>query len=217
MGLIHRTYCTIRWKLYRLFHEEVQAKPLTPEQAAEWNKVVTSLEAGSYGPSSLGGDSAGTDSSWNKTLRRDVKVFKIGEFVLGFTSSFRMGQLLQHKLVPPAIPKDKDLHAYMVTDFVDAVRKVFKDGGYAKVKDEEETAGVFLVGVRGRLFKVEEDYQVGESFDGYDACGCGEAYALGVLYATQPNPGFNRLELALMAAAHHSAGVAAPFVYASTP
>lgn len=164
----------------------------------------------------LGGDSAGT-AGLERTLRRDPKVFRVGEFVLGFTSSFRMGQLLQHRLTPPAIPEGADLHAYMVTEFVDAVRELFDDGGYTKDKGGRESGGTFLVGVRGRLFQIADDFQVGESLDGYDACGCGQAYALGVLHATRANQPFNRLELALEAAAYHNAGVSGPFVYASTP
>lgn len=168
----------------------------------------------SGGVVTLGGDSAGT-AGWDRTLRRDPKVFRVGEFVLGFTSSFRMGQLLQHKLKPPEITGD--LFAYMVTDFVDCVREVFESGGFLKKKNEEESGGIFLVGVRGRLFKVDSDFQVGESLDGYEACGCGEAYALGVLHVTARWDLPNRLELALAAAAHHSAGVSAPFNFVSTP
>lgn len=167
---------------------------------------------------SLGGDSAGT-AGWERTLRRDPKVFHVGEFVIGFTTSFRMGQLLQYSFTPPPIDAAKDLHAYMVTEFVEAARAVFKEGGFSKSKNEEESAGVFLVGVRGRLFKIDNDYQVGESLDGYDACGCGEGYALGVMHVTRGSVGCStveRLRAALEASAHHNAGVAGPFNFVST-
>jgi hypothetical protein len=61
----------------------------------------------------------------------------------------------------------------MSTEFVDAVRKVLKDGGFAKKDSEQEEGGVFLIGVSGRLFRLESDYQVGWTTDGYDACGFG--------------------------------------------
>lgn len=163
----------------------------------------------------LGGDSAGV-SGWDITLRADPKVFRVGEFVIGFTTSFRMGQLLQHSFEPPTIPPKVDLFQYMVTDFIGEIRSVFDDGGFSKEKDGRESGGIFLVGIRGRLFKVCDDYQVGESLDGYDACGCGEAYALGSLHTNRADDARGRLFTALMAASHHSAGVAAPFVFVST-
>lgn len=38
----------------------------------------------------IGGDSAGVGGS-HVTIRRDSKVFKNGNFIMGYTSSFRMG------------------------------------------------------------------------------------------------------------------------------
>jgi hypothetical protein len=72
--------------------------------------------------------------------------------------------------------------------------------------------------VAGRLYRVEEDYQVGRSLDGYDAVGCGWEVALGALRATRDLglEAGERLGLALDAAAHHCAGVVAPFNLVST-
>jgi ATP-dependent protease HslVU (ClpYQ) peptidase subunit len=86
-----------------------------------------------------------------------------------------------------------------------------KKGGFAKKESEVETGGVFLVGYAGRLFKIEGDYQVAETSDGYFACGCGESYALGALYATKKLKPRDRIRIALQAAESHSSGVRAPF------
>ncbi len=40
----------------------------------------------------IGGDSAGV-SGYSMTVRADSKVFTIGPYLMGFTTSFRMGQL----------------------------------------------------------------------------------------------------------------------------
>ena len=37
----------------------------------------------------IGGDSSGV-GGWNLMLRKDRKVFRVGEALLGFTSSFRL-------------------------------------------------------------------------------------------------------------------------------
>lgn len=161
----------------------------------------------------IGADSAGVEpGSMSLNTRADSKIIRNGEFLMGFTSSFRMGQLLAYVLKPPSVPPTGDTMAFMVAEFVEAVRTCLKDGGYAKKKDEEESGGQFLVAVRGRLFCVHGDYQVEETTCGYAACGCGDQIARGSLYTSvgQYTPEV-RLKLALKAAAEHSAGVHPPF------
>ncbi|MFB7273986.1 hypothetical protein [Streptomyces sp. NPDC056244] len=164
----------------------------------------------------LGGDSAGV-AGHQITVRRDPKVFTNGPYAMGFTTSFRMGQLLQHAFKVPR-PKG-DLDRFMVTTFVNALRTCLKDGGWARKESEQEQAGTFLVGVRGRLFAIDSDYQVGEALDGYAAVGAGDEFALGALHATADLPMKPRVRLAaaLAAADHHSAWVCAPYTYAATP
>jgi ATP-dependent protease HslVU (ClpYQ) peptidase subunit len=159
----------------------------------------------------IGGDSAGV-SGMNLSVRADTKVFRNGPYLFGFTSSFRMGQLIHYSLKPP-VPKG-DLDRFMTTKFVDALRECLKSGGYARKEEEQEMGGTFLVGVRGKLFTIHEDYQVGKPADGFAAVGCGDQVALGALYATAGN-GMKpraRVRLALHAAERFSAGVRGPFV-----
>lgn len=165
----------------------------------------------------IGGDSAGV-SGWDLVVRADEKVFKSGPFVMGFTSSFRMGQLLRYSLEVPE-PSTDNLHRFMCTAFVDAIRECLKKGGYARKENEVEEGGTFLVGVWGRLFRIESDYQVAETGCGYDAVGCGASYALGALHAlcSTPNPDPETTVLAALAASEqHNAGVRPPFIVLST-
>lgn len=164
----------------------------------------------------MGADSAGV-GGLDLRVRKDVKVFNKDDFVIGCTSSFRMIQLLQYSLVLPKRHPETELHEFMCTYFIDAVRKCFTAGGFAKKDKEEESAGCFLAGVAGRIFRIDYDYQVGENVMPYDAAGCGEAYAIGSLHATastaiEPK---QRLQNALEAAEKFSAGVRGPFVFAS--
>jgi hypothetical protein len=48
----------------------------------------------------IGGDSAGSNS-YNLTVRKDTKVFRAGEFVIGFTTSFWGNYLLMGGSLPP--------------------------------------------------------------------------------------------------------------------
>lgn len=172
----------------------------------------------------MGGDSAGV-SGLDVTIRKDQKVFKNGDFLIGYTSSFRMGQLLRFKFNPSkyyAEQYSNDPYKYMCTAFIDAVRECLKSGGYTTIKSNEEEDGTFLVGFDGRLFCVGGDFQVGESNDDYDYVGCGEDYAKGSLFSMlginslldekdKYSPGYI-IEEALKTAEYFSAGVRGPFV-----
>lgn len=160
----------------------------------------------------IGGDSAGV-GGYNLTVRADDKVFIKDDFIMGFTSSFRMGQLLRYKLETPYHKPEIDSYEYMVTEFVEAVRQCLKDGGYSQNNNGEETGGTFLVGYRGELFMIDNDFQVGKPLIGYDAIGCGEDIAKGSLFSTrnmQEAPDARILE-SLKAAEQFSAGVRGPF------
>lgn len=125
------------------------------------------------------------------------------------------GQLLQYSLVIPKRQPETELHRFMCTDFVDAVRKCLQAGGYASKEKDVESAGVFLAAVSGRIFRIDSDYQVAENRVPYDSVGCGDAYAIAVLHATRTSterPEF-RLKLALETAEEFSAGVRGPFVF----
>lgn len=159
----------------------------------------------------IGADSCGSSGN-NITIRKDAKVFKTGEFLIGGTSSFRMLQLLRFSLKVKK-RKNKGVYNYMCTYFVDAVRKCFVDGGYMqKHTDGDDMGGTFLVAYEGRLFKVANDFQVGEGCGDYYATGCGEKYALGSLYSSSNKSGKKRVLNALEAADYHNSSICKPFI-----
>jgi ATP-dependent protease HslVU (ClpYQ) peptidase subunit len=163
----------------------------------------------------IGGDSAGV-TSYRLQVRRDKKVFKNGPYLIGYTSSFRMGQLLRYAFAPPIPGEYDDLHRFMCTTFVDAVRDCLDVGGYSRRQSNQESAGTFLVGYGKRLFRIDEDYQVAETLDGFDAIGAGSQVALGALYACQHLDPKERVFQALLAAERFNAAVRAPFIIQST-
>ncbi len=160
----------------------------------------------------IGGDSAGV-GGYALTVRADRKVFQNGDFLFGFTTSFRMGQLLRYRFKPPRHHPDDDLEKFMTTDFVDGVRQCLKDYGYAHKEHDVERGGKFLVGFGGKLFCIQSDYQVAISAHPFQATGCGEDIALGAMLATKSAKvsASERIVGALEAAQEFSAGVRAPF------
>lgn len=159
----------------------------------------------------MGGDSAGV-AGLDLQSRADEKIFRNGPMVFGFTTSFRMGQLLRYSL---KIPKNnhKNDYSYMCTDFIDAVRDTLKKGGWASKKNETENGGTFLVGYHSKIYCIQDDYQVAMGTCGYNSVGCGDDYAKGVLFFLQTiiMPAKEQVRHALTAAAAMSAGVRAPF------
>lgn len=164
----------------------------------------------------IGGDSAGV-GGYSITSRADSKVFRVGEYVMGFTTSFRMGQLLRYSFDAPA-PTGWDVDRHMATTFVTSVRTCLSNGGWLKTNSGRDDGGTFLVGIRGLLYAVYGDFQIARAMDGYASVGCGADLALGSLHSTRGGnrSARRRAELALEAAAHHSAGVCAPFAFETT-
>lgn len=158
----------------------------------------------------MGGDSAGV-GGYSLTVRADQKVFRNGPMLFGFTTSFRMGQLLRYALAVPDHNPNVDVEKFMVTSFIEAVRDCLKTHGWAEKEKERESGGTFLVGYQKRIFRICDDYQVGTALDGYDACGCGEDVARGAMFAADGIDGKSRILKALHAAERCSAGVRGPF------
>lgn len=158
----------------------------------------------------VGADSASAEG-WEVRQTKLPKVFRNGNFIIGYTTSFRMGQILQHHLSVRNQFEGEADDAYMVKAFAEAARTALKDHGFAKIESNEEKGGTFLVGYRGRLYSVHSDFQVNEMADGYDACGCGRAYALAGLAALVELGPEERITRALEIAAHFSGGVIPPF------
>lgn len=167
----------------------------------------------------MGGDSAGVGGGYSLQTRKDRKVFVKQErkvkWLLGFTTSFRMGELIQFELQLPKITKDDkaDLYRFMVVRFVPVVRKCLADGGFAEKKDNVERGGSFMVSLLGRIFVIHSDFQVAEPLDPFCAVGCGEDLALGSLYTSAREKNLvKRVRTALEAAQKFSTSVREPFV-----
>lgn len=121
-------------------------------------------------------DSLGSDG-YTKSVYKNAKVFKKGRFLFGYTSSYRMGQLLEHKLSLPARKVEQQLDAYMYGDFIDAVRSTLKENGYLSINSNKESIGEFLVITEARIFRVQDDMSLLESEEAFDTCGSGGDFA----------------------------------------
>lgn len=162
----------------------------------------------------IGADSASTNESWHISTTADEKVFINNGVIIAFVGSFRVGQLLRYSLQPPEqLPSKEDME-YLINDFADAIRNLFKDKGILTIIDGVESFdGQFLIGYNSKLYSVQSDMHIERVVDNYVCIGCGGPFAAGSMFETQ---GYNitieeRITRALNAAQHHSAGVKSPF------
>lgn len=160
----------------------------------------------------MGGDSTASNG-FTVQLQRRPKVFRKGELLFGYTSSFRMGQLLEFKLDVPSHHPDMPDFTWMVTELVEAIRTTFRSGGYTTVENQAESGGEFLIGYRGHLYQLYSDFQVGERLEDFAAVGSGEYHAMAILYALKDAPltPQDRIHRALEGAAHFVVTVNPPF------
>lgn len=167
----------------------------------------------------------GADDRWSTDyVGRGLSIDKVyvlqDAYVIGVSGTVRAANLIEHEFrPPPRIEKDKDIHKFMVTDFIVALRACYMAGGSATFENgTEKGPAQLLVGVRGRLFQVGMDYQVAEFRGGYDAIGSGAEVALGAFAAMADVEAageidvewltpYRRVEVALGAAAEHARGV----------
>lgn len=129
-------------------------------------------------------DSLGSNH-YTKNTYTNRKIFKVSDMLIGFTGSYRMGQILQYRLNMPAAAVGQTLEEWLHINFLDAVRDVFKENGFLRVTENQEQPadGEFLIVVAGRIFIMQADLSILESEDGFEACGSGEDYARATMNA----------------------------------
>ena len=175
----------------------------------------------------IAGDAAGVSGTTGEIhIRQMPKVFVREGYAMGFTTSFRMGQLLKYEVPLPPYPGSTiDLEEFMVRTFVPMIRTTFTEHGFSKSltrgkraetmhyeEQGQQTGGRFIVGVRGMLFVIEEDFHVARPQTPYVAIGSGATVAHGVLFALHERQSLTICaEMALKAAAFHTMGVRPPF------
>lgn len=168
----------------------------------------------------IGGDSVGVNYALSKCTRTDEKVFENEDMIFGFMDSFRMGQILRYAMIHPERPEEVSDMQYLVAYWIPALIETFEDHGFHGTYNQGEAVGdskkggSFLMGYRGTLYSVEEDFQIGIPSDQYTAIGCGGDLAMGAMFASLQSGKKSPEKIlitALEAAEKFSAGVQGPF------
>jgi 20S proteasome alpha/beta subunit len=162
----------------------------------------------------MAGDKCGSNG-YTKSISTRPKVFKNGDFLIGYTSSFRMGQILEFYWTPPERGEAESCEEYIYVKVIESFVKLFDEYKF----DMALESGCFLFGYEGNLYMIQEDFAVFEGMD-YAAVGCGQDEAAAVLFTfnnfEHDMDERSQLELAIAAAARAKVGVSEEYDYLNT-
>lgn len=174
----------------------------------------------------MGADSAYSDGRLQGLLAADSpKIWRAGAHVVGVAGSARVADILRFQMTWPE-PPARGLLGYVVRFVVPKIRTALRRGG--RMQQEHDHQGGYgaeggdvsnmaiMLAVNGKLFTIEDDFQVNHARGGYDAIGSGEPVALGALHASKGLEPRSRLKMALVAAEMHTCGVRRPWRMLST-
>ena len=167
---------------------------------------------GPHGKTVFGADSLSTIDDGNVRVMAETKIWRSGPYLFGGAGAGRGIQVARYTFKPPQ-PKGRDLDHFIGTAFVNALRDAMRESGHMEKKDNAEKIGSdLLVGVRGSLYLIYEEFDFDRLVEDYAAIGTGALPALGSLYSTKKMGATKqRLTLALSAAEMYDNSVRRPF------
>lgn len=124
----------------------------------------------------IGGDTLGSNG-FNKTHYTNKKVFSNGEFTIGYTTSFIMGQVLEHLWRPPARMEGTSTQEYLIVDVIPSIRQCFSNNGINEHKDGLNEGGSFILVFEGDIYEVQPDYSIMKSEQDFVSVGSGTYHA----------------------------------------
>lgn len=127
----------------------------------------------------MAGDKCGSDG-FVKEIFIKPKIFRRNELAFGYTTSFRMGQILEFTKISKDLPNWSE-ESNVYTSFVDWAKTAMKDGGYLEDDKGVVSGGNFIFYNGKSLFEVQKDFSILVPEDGLFAVGSGEYHAKAVM------------------------------------
>lgn len=136
------------------------------------------------------------------------------KMLIGCSGSFRTMQVIKFSFKPPSMRYRQDALSYLINEFTDELKATFAVKGVSKKsKDVDCFNGCFLIGFRGKLYFMDEAYQILMPESQEFAIGSGADFALGSLYSTRKSgkDPHARIEEALQCAEEYNLQTQGPF------
>lgn len=129
----------------------------------------------------IGADSGASEGD-GLVARNDSKVFFKRNLLIGFSGSFRVGQIIQYVFKIPKHGFECDME-YLVGPFVSSLRECLKiNGGLSTDNGIDTMEASLLVGYRQHLYEIHSDFQVSDPSEQFSARGSAAPIALGALW-----------------------------------
>lgn len=153
----------------------------------------------------MGSDGIATTEEGEKRPIHATKIFRNGNYLMGFTGSVRAGQVI----FPVHFNPSEDINK-----LPDEMREHMSNKGTLMIGESQVQLynGNFLIGFKGKLYEILMDFQLNETLGNYTAIGSGASYALGSLHTSKDmmvTPR-RRVEMALEAACEYDMSCGPP-------
>lgn len=135
-----------------------------------------------------------------------------GDYIIGVSQSLRVLNIMHHASLPP-VPSAENLSSFMCIEFIQSVAELMDNMPGTSTPEKLEESTEILVGTKGRLFVIGDDYSVHEHRYPYAVIGGGTLPALGSFFSTEDLSPKARVQKAVKAASEFSAGVRGPIHY----
>lgn len=159
---------------------------------------MTCIIAHTNGTSSfIAGDKLGSNG-FTKSIQTEPKVFE-KEFIrinddagltrtkevmaIGYTTSFRMGQLLTYNLNLPQQDSHETFPQYLVLKVIPIIRQMFKDEWGSRDTSQDVGGGQFIILHNHTIYEVQEDFAVLQPKTQITAVGSGTYHAIASMSA----------------------------------
>lgn len=144
----------------------------------------------------IAGDKLGSNG-FTKSIQTEPKVFekefiKIDEtglnrtkevMAMGYTSSFRMGQLLTYNLELPEQKGNQSFSQYLVLEVIPRIRSLFKEEWGARDTSQDVGGGQFIILHNHTIYEVQGDFSVLQPKTQITAVGSGTYHAIAAMQA----------------------------------
>jgi len=122
------------------------------------------------------GDCEGSDGFIKAQYKKNPKCFKNGDFLVGHTTTFRLGQILQYEWNVPEKLQSQSENDYLYKTVIKSLKSTFDNNFFGHKDGVDFEGGTFILGYKGRICVVESNLQLLE-YEDYASCGCGAYHA----------------------------------------
>lgn len=131
----------------------------------------------------LAADSVGASEHY-KEVRKDSKIFRKKDMLIACTHTFRLRDIVKHEFKLPDHPKKMSIEKYIITKFISSLRELQKKLGHLGSDKDGDLGCGLLIAYRGKIIRIETDFQYAEHRMDYDSFGSGQNLARASLYST---------------------------------